>query len=161
MGQSSSSETPSLVVCELCARRHAPGAGGRMIGFDDLPFRGFDLDPDVHFEAYGLPRPQSELFDPSLRDRMVDMSTEELARYADTIAVHNSNFESFGKDELAGSIERFDRSFFDMYAMNTVAVGNLAHLSMRSVSADVRTKAAGLLERLKKNTHNRTTITHQ
>ena len=153
-----SSETPSLVICELCARRHAPGAGGRMIGFDDLPFRGFDLDPDVHFEAYGLPRPQSELFDPSLRDRMVDMSTEELARYADTIAVHNSNFELFGKYELT---ERFDRSLPDMHALNTVGIGNLAHMSLRSVSADVREKAAKLLERLKKDTRNRTTRIYQ
>lgn len=153
-----SSETPSLVICELCARRHAPGARGRMIGFDDLPFRGFDLDPDVHFEAYGLPRPQSELFDPSLRDRMVDMSTEELARYADTIAVHNSNFELFGKYELT---ERFDRSLPDMHALNTVGIGNLAHMSLRSVSADVREKAAKLLERLKKDTRNRTTRIYQ
>jgi hypothetical protein len=129
-----------------------------MIGFDDLPFRGFDLDPDVHFEAYGLPRPQSELFDPSLRDRMVDMSTEELARYADTIAVHNSNFELFGKYELT---ERFDRSLPDMHALNTVGIGNLAHMSLRSVSADVREKAAKLLERLKKDTRNRTTRIYQ
>lgn len=105
-------------------------------------------DPNIHFAAYGLARPQSELQNPELRSRLPHMTPEELATFADTITAHNSNFESFGLRELE-DVERFRGFDVGMFGLNTTSIGNLAHMALHSASVDVREKATACLDRLR------------
>lgn len=84
--------------------------------------------------------------------KILSLSIEEQAEYADYVCVTNLNKDWYIKVEIESKDEELDLSVIQ--SLNTTAIGNMAYVALNCKNEQVRKKAFNQLEQSKKYYNN-------
>jgi hypothetical protein len=120
--------------------------------FKDLLFGLFNTvkKTALGYNEYGLRYSIKHL--ELLFPKILSLSIEEQAEYADYVCVTNLNKDWFIDGEIESKDEELDLSVIQ--SLNTTAIGNMAYVALNCKNEQVREKAFNQLEKVKKHYNN-------